>query len=155
MVKHTHTICRQIANELFESVYPFFEIGAETVNSSWGVSLRNKTYITRRHLMCPMYIQGYFISFCILLIFYSLYQRMKQRQMVHLTINFNPSVFFCLLKCDWILFQEVKKYYLFDFFSIYGIVLCYSYQQIKKLLDMHETNETIKEERKCAVCVCR
>ena len=115
MVKHTHTICRQIANELFESVYPFFEIGAETVNSSWGVSLRNKTYITRRHLMCPTYIQGYFISFCILLIFYSLYQRMKQRQMVHLTINFNPSVFF-LSSEMWLDFISGGKEVLFVWF---------------------------------------
>ena len=28
MVKHTQTICRQFANELFECVWPFSEIGA-------------------------------------------------------------------------------------------------------------------------------
>ena len=32
MVKHTQTIRRQIANELFECVWPFCEIGAERVN---------------------------------------------------------------------------------------------------------------------------
>ena len=31
MVKHTQTICQQIADELFESVWPFFEIGTERV----------------------------------------------------------------------------------------------------------------------------
>ena len=29
MVKHTQTICRQFADELFECVWPFCEIGAE------------------------------------------------------------------------------------------------------------------------------
>ena len=31
MVKHTQTIHRQIADELFECVWPFFGIGAESV----------------------------------------------------------------------------------------------------------------------------
>ena len=34
MVKHTQTICRQIADELFECVRPFCEIGAERVKIS-------------------------------------------------------------------------------------------------------------------------
>ena len=33
MVKHTQTICRQFADKLFECVWPFYEIGALTVNS--------------------------------------------------------------------------------------------------------------------------
>ena len=28
MVKHTQTICRQIADELFECIWPYCEIGA-------------------------------------------------------------------------------------------------------------------------------
>ena len=32
MVKHTQTIRRQIADELFECVWPFCEIGAKRVN---------------------------------------------------------------------------------------------------------------------------
>ena len=32
MVKHTQTIRRQIADELFECVWPFCEIGTKTVN---------------------------------------------------------------------------------------------------------------------------
>ena len=31
MVKHTQTIRRQIADELFECVWPFFGIGAEKI----------------------------------------------------------------------------------------------------------------------------
>ena len=31
MVKHTQTIRRQFVNELFECVWPFYEIGAERV----------------------------------------------------------------------------------------------------------------------------
>ena len=29
MVKHTQTICQQFGDELFECVWPFYEIGAE------------------------------------------------------------------------------------------------------------------------------
>ena len=32
MVKHTQTIRRQIVDQLFECVWPFCEIGSETVN---------------------------------------------------------------------------------------------------------------------------
>ena len=31
MVKHTQTICQETADELFELVWPFCEIGAERV----------------------------------------------------------------------------------------------------------------------------
>ena len=34
MVKHTQTIRRQFAHELFECVWPFYGIGAQTFNSS-------------------------------------------------------------------------------------------------------------------------
>ena len=34
MVKHIQTIRRQIANELFECVWPFCAIGAQRVNSN-------------------------------------------------------------------------------------------------------------------------
>ena len=34
MVKHTQTIRRQFAHELFEYVWPFYGIGAQTFNSS-------------------------------------------------------------------------------------------------------------------------
>ena len=34
MVKQTQTICRQIADELFECVWPFCEIGAKMVEGS-------------------------------------------------------------------------------------------------------------------------
>ena len=32
MAKHTQTICRQIADELFECVWPYCEIGTKRVN---------------------------------------------------------------------------------------------------------------------------
>ena len=35
MIKHTQTIRRQIADELFECVWPFCEIGSKRVNVSW------------------------------------------------------------------------------------------------------------------------
>ena len=35
MVKHTQTIRRQFANELFECVWPFSEIGALRVKLIW------------------------------------------------------------------------------------------------------------------------
>ena len=35
MVKHTQTIRRQIADELFECGWPFCEIGAKRVNIIW------------------------------------------------------------------------------------------------------------------------
>ena len=35
MVKHTQTIRRQIAGELFECVWPFCEIGAKRANNKY------------------------------------------------------------------------------------------------------------------------
>ena len=32
MVKHTQTICRQFADELFECVWPFCDIGGQSFN---------------------------------------------------------------------------------------------------------------------------
>ena len=37
MVKHTQKVRRQIADELFECVWPFCEIGAEKVKSSYNL----------------------------------------------------------------------------------------------------------------------
>ena len=46
MVEHTHTISRQFADELFECVWPFCEVGAKRVNSTCNKSYRNEFYIT-------------------------------------------------------------------------------------------------------------
>ena len=57
MVKHTQTIRRQIADELFESVWPFCEIDAKrvkmqaktTLTTSWARAQSHKvSAITRR-----------------------------------------------------------------------------------------------------------
>ena len=49
MVKHTQRICRQIADELFECVWPFCEIGAKKVNKTimFSNSYQNVTNIER------------------------------------------------------------------------------------------------------------
>ena len=52
MVKHTQTIRRQMADELFECVWPFFEIGAYKVKhkihppQSYQVNTRRQTALT-------------------------------------------------------------------------------------------------------------
>ena len=58
MLKHTQTIPRQIADELFEFVWPFFEIGAKRVNESMPVE--------------SLQIQWLFVeSFLFILLYYS------------------------------------------------------------------------------------
>ena len=39
MVRHTQTICLQIAGELFDSVLPFCGVGAERVKINWFDSI--------------------------------------------------------------------------------------------------------------------
>ena len=39
MARHTQTICRQIANELFESVSAFCKIGIKSVRMRFGDAL--------------------------------------------------------------------------------------------------------------------
>ena len=43
MVKHTQTICRPIADELFECIRPFSEIGTKRINKelkNWSIDIR-------------------------------------------------------------------------------------------------------------------
>ena len=47
MIKHTQTISRQFAVELFECVWPFSEIGAERVKTNETCSLEKTKFIKR------------------------------------------------------------------------------------------------------------